>query len=162
MEKFFELLKQHKFAESLMNDQDFVDGAKKMFKEEKIELSNEKLKELLDKTEERLNSMPELSEAALENISGAGAAATAVHAVTTVTGTLFGALLGGVSGAPGGGTVGANSAARLGLRNRRDIEKGARVGATVGFIAGAAGGATTGGYLGHRFGRWICKKTGLK
>ena len=159
MEKFFELLKQHKFAEALMNDQDFVDGAKKMFKEEKIELSNEKLKELLDKTEERLNSMPELSEAALENISGTGAGATAVHAVTTVTGTLFGALLGGVSGCPGGAVVGANGADLLG---RGDPNKAANVGAAVGTIAGAAGGAVTGGYLGHRFGRWICKKTGLE
>lgn len=187
MEKIQELIKQGKFSKNLMEDKEFVEGAKEIFKSENIEIDDKKLAQLMDEIETKLKKDNILDNKALEEVSGGittNAIARGVIKITTnCTGTVIGMLLGSNIGYISGITIGAKLGGEnlvpamqfaiesalnpLGGGPRRTHMKAeatgkANIGAGVGLWGGVIAGALTGSIIGCKLGSWICKKVGLE
>lgn len=168
MQKIQELVKEGKLAKNLMVDKEFVDGAKEIFKSEKIEMDDEKLKQLMNQIEANLKKSNILDDKALEEVSGGitakGIGAGIVKTVTTTTGAVVATALGGLIA---GGTVWIPIMKVADDCNDDFIAPTLAifVAPAVTGVAGIAGAGISlipGGILGKKLGDWICKKTGLE
>ena len=70
MNKFQEVLKDGKLSQTLMADKDFVSKAEEMFKSKNVDMSEEKLKQLMSEIEAQLEKGGVLDDKELEQVSG--------------------------------------------------------------------------------------------
>ncbi len=169
MEKIQELVKEGKLAENLMADKEFVEGAKEIFKSENVEMDDKKLAQLMNEIEAQLKKSNVLDKKELEEVSGGaltrkGVARGTVEAISTIVGSVVGLAMGGTGGLAAG-VKGMEAITKRIERTARmtgnvDTTLKLGVGAVTGI--GTTLGALSGGVLGHKLGKWICKKTGLE
>ncbi len=155
MEKIQKLVKDGKLSKTLMTDKEFINGAKEIFKSEKIDIDDKKLAELMNQIEAQLQKSNILDDKALEEVSGGitakGVGRGVVKTVTTVAGAAVGMLAGGLTGLVTTGVA-------MGTMDKKEATAPEIVASVGGLGAGGAGG----GVLGYKLGKWICKKTGLE
>jgi hypothetical protein len=165
VEKIQELVKDGKFAKSLMSDKEFVDGAKEIFKSEHVDMDDKKLAQLMDEIEAQLKKGTTIDDEELANVAGGVTARGAVVTASSVIGAAAGALVtstifpitevksyGHTEGGPIGKKGGYYSTE----------ESGTKLETNYGAAAGTAAAGVGGGYVGYRLGQWICDKAGIK
>jgi hypothetical protein len=167
MEKIQELVKEGKLSENLMSNKKFVAEAKEIFKSEKIEMDDTKLKQLMDQIEIGLKNSDILDDKALEQVSGGGVLSFIARNVIKTTTTVIGAVVVGVPAGMGGAAVGAavggtagGIASRAGEQVGGVVAGGALGGVAGGFVGGGAG--VVGGFVGYKIGKAICKAIDLE
>lgn len=163
MDKLQELVKEGKLSENLMKDKEFVEGAKEIFKSENVEVSDEKLKQLIKEIENKLKTNELMSDEELENVSGGiNAKSTAVMYASMFACSALGGVLGAgiVSGIAGGISVAATGADIK--KTMKDPNSPTSKAMSGGGIVGGASGAAGGLVLGYKLGKYICDKCGLE
>lgn len=155
MRKIQELIKNGKLSENLMSNEEFINGAKEIFKSENIEMDNEKLAQLISQIETKLQKTNILNDKELEQISGGvSGKAIARGIIKTVT-----TVISGYTGVMTGGCIGFLPGAAIASAKSEDAAE--LIGGPIGYMAGALTGSYYGGRLGLRFGNYICKTLGL-
>jgi hypothetical protein len=156
------LLEEKKLAETLMQDEDFKNKAKKILKEENVDITDKDVMNILKATEKALSGDVKIeNEADLDEVSG-GSCTDFCKSVARVTIETC-CTAAGVGGAL---VIGGNVMDYIDKKTSTESESSEKSGEYFEKLAAdnliTFAGAGAGGVMGYKFGKFLCSTLGLK